>query len=122
MAIGDQSCNNYGPPILSRREMLRRAGMGFGSLALASLLLEDGLLESTASQDNGPLLRPTGPAKSMIFLFMGGGPSQIDTWDPKPLVHQLNGRNVPESIARGVPRIARSPLVNLYDSPNKFHR
>src|SRR5690348_10187911 len=100
-----QGCGNYGPPIFSRRELLRRAGMGFGSLALTSLLLEDGLL--TARESNTPK-RPTfaGKAKSVIFLFMGGGPSQVDTWDPKPALAKLDGKDVPESIARDIPRIA----------------
>ena len=41
---------------------------------------------------------------------MGGGPSQVDTFDPKPVLATLDGQDVPESIARDVPRIARSPL------------
>ena len=88
--------------------MLQRAGMGFGSLALASLLLEDGLLK--ARESNTPK-RPSFPGKaaSVIFLFMGGGPSQVDTWDPKPELTKLDGKDVPESIARDIPRIARSP-------------
>jgi hypothetical protein len=95
--------------------------MGFGSLALASLLLEDGLL--TARESNTPK-RPTfpGKAKSVIFLFMGGGPSQVDTWDPKPELAKLDGKDVPESIARDIPRIARSRLTRLYASPYKFTR
>jgi hypothetical protein len=118
-----QGCGNFGPPVLSRRELLQRAGLGFGTLALASLLLDDGLLaadEPRPSGDDGLGLRPTGQARSVIFLFMGGGPSQVDTWDPKPELARLNGQNVPESIARGVPRIARSPLTNLYASPYRF--
>src|SRR5262249_29990424 len=113
-----QGCGNYGPPALTRREMLRRAGLGFGTLALADLLMSDGLL---ASGGGTPLRRnPNATAKSVIFLFMGGGPSQVDTWDPKPELTRLNGQDVPESIARGIPRIARSPLTNLYASPYKF--
>ncbi|MCI0459592.1 MAG: DUF1501 domain-containing protein [Gemmataceae bacterium] len=115
-----QHCGNFGPPVMSRREMLQRVGMGFGSLALASLLLDDGLLTAT-NPDGSPLsLQPTGRARSVIFLFMGGGPSQVDTFDPKPLLTRLNGQNVPESIGRHVPRIARSPLTNLYASPYRF--
>src|SRR4051812_31369552 len=105
-----QDCGRYGPPIHSRRELLRRAGLGFGSLALAGLMLDDGRL--AASEPDGPALSPlpNGRARSVIFLFMGGGPSQVDTFDPKPELARLHGRDVPESIARGVPRIARSPL------------
>src|SRR5262249_4965541 len=100
---GNQHCGNFGPPILTRRAMLRRAGMRLGTLALASLLLDDGLLSAAEPDAENGLLRPTGKARSVIFLFMGGGPSQVDTWDPKPELTRLHGQNVPESIARGVP-------------------
>src|SRR5438270_450674 len=117
-----QHCGRFGPPLLSRRDLLRRAGCGFGMLALTSLLLDDGVLaaEPTQAQDDGLGLRPTGPARSVIFLFMGGGPSQVDTWDPKPELRRLHGQNVPDSIAETVPRIARAPLTNLYGSPYRF--
>lgn len=108
-----------GNEFLSRRNMLTRAGMGFGLLALADLLREDGLLASEPDRDGG-ILPATGKARSVIYLFMGGGPSQVDTWDPKPLLTRLNGQNVPESIGRDVPRIARAPLTNLFASPYRF--
>ena len=104
---------------MSRRDMLARAGMGFGLLALADLLQRDGVL-AAESNPNGLNLRPTGKARSVIFLFMGGGPSQVDTFDPKPLLQRLNGQHVPESIGREVPRIARAPLTNLFASPYRF--
>lgn len=115
-----QSCNSFGPPVLSRREMLQRAGMGFGMLALTQLLLEDKVLAVEPAREDGLNLQPTGKARSIIFLFMGGGPSQVDTWDPKPLLQRLGGQTVPDSIARDIPRIARSPLNNLYPSPYRF--
>jgi hypothetical protein len=93
-----QGCGNYGPPVCTRREMLQRAGMGFGTLALAGLLQEEGRL--CADESTVPLRPdPRAKAKSVIFLFMGGGPSQVDTWDPKPELTRLNGQDVPESIA-----------------------
>lgn len=120
------NCPGFGGPVTSRREMLRRAGMGFGSLALAGLMARDGLLaaEEASSKSSAPLPPPHFPptAKSVIFLFMGGGPSQVDTFDPKPLLGQLDGQQVPESIAKNIPRIARAPLVNLFGSPYKFAR
>src|SRR5436190_618554 len=71
-------------PMLSRREMLQRSGLGFGSLALAWLLGKEGRLAGAESA--APVPPPHFPprAKSVIFLFMGGGPSQVDTFDPKP--------------------------------------
>jgi hypothetical protein len=103
---------------MNRRDMLRRSVLGFGALGLCGSLLDDGLL----SADDTPL-SPTkleGKAKSVIFLFMGGGPSQVDTFDPKPGLTKLDGKDVPESIAADVPRIARAPLRHLYASPFKF--
>ncbi len=115
-----QPCGRFGPPLLSRRDMLARAGGGFGLLALADLLRRDGRLE--ASPPDGRALRPAGRARSVIFLFMGGGPSQVDTFDPKPEIARWAGQDVPPSIARGVPRIARAPLSNLFPSPYRFRR
>src|SRR5262249_7565353 len=115
----DQSCCTFGPPLLSRRQMLARAGAGFGLLALADLLRQDSLLASEG--EGGALrLREDAKAQSVIFLFMGGGPSQVDTWDPKPLLQRLDGQDVPASIARAIPRIARAPLSNLFASPYRF--
>ena len=115
-------CKNFGPPILSRREMLQRAGMGFGMLALTHLLMEDGVLAAEPSSADGLNLPVTGKTRSVIFLFMGGGPSQVDTFDPKPVLQRLHGQSVPDSIARDIPRIARAPLNNLYASPYRFKR
>ncbi|MCC6880888.1 MAG: DUF1501 domain-containing protein [Verrucomicrobiales bacterium] len=83
----------------SRRDFLARAGAGFGSLALAHLLGRTGAL---ASSGNAPLLRhhAFGRAKSVIFLFMEGGPSHIDLFDPKPLLNKLAGQQLPASFKR----------------------
>ena len=119
---GDACCGNYGPPLLSRREMLRRAGAGFGAVALAGLMAEEGLASGSGS---GSTARPphfAPRAKSVIFLFMGGGPSQVDTFDPKPLLTKLDGKDVPPSIAKDIPRIARAPLNNLFGSPYTFKK
>jgi hypothetical protein len=102
--------------------MLRRAGFGLGSLALTSLLLDDGVLRADDALATAPAVPGRGRARSVIFLFMGGGPSQVDTWDPKPLLGRLNGQDVPESIARTIPRIARAPLTGLFASPYRFVR
>ena len=106
-------------PVLDRRQALARCGLGVGSLALAALLAEDGRL---AYADGTPLdpRALKGPAKSLILLFMGGGPSHVDTFDPKPLLNKLDRQAVPESIARGIPRVARAPLTGLYGSPYAF--
>jgi uncharacterized protein (DUF1501 family) len=74
----------------SRRDMLAQAGGGFGAWALSSLL------SSTASAAAKSPVHPP-RAKSVIFLFMEGGPSGIDTFDPKPELDKLNGQKVPAS-------------------------
>ena len=91
----------------SRRAFLQRSGAGVGSLALTNLL-------SAASPHVAP------KAKSVIFLFMSGGPSQVDTFDPKPDLLRLAGKDVPESFARNVPKIKRAGLKNLMASPWTF--
>ncbi|HZY83872.1 MAG TPA: DUF1501 domain-containing protein, partial [Gemmataceae bacterium] len=117
----DEGCGNYGPPVWSRRDLLRRAGMGFGTLALIDLLRRDGLLAAEGDKAAAKVA-PKGKAKSVIFLFMGGGPSQVDTWDPKPELTKLDGKDVPDSIARDVPRVVRARLNGLFASPYKFRR
>lgn len=82
-----------------RRELLRRAGGGAGMLALASLLQDTGLLLPSARAANlNPLApRPAhfpGRAKSVIWLFMNGGPSQVDTWDYKPELIKSDGKEL----------------------------
>ena len=109
-------------PVCSRRNLLRRGTLGFGSIALAGLMADDGLLWA-AGIDPRPVV-PTQPAKAknVIFIFLSGGPGQVDTFDPKPELTKLHGQDVPPSIANDVPQIARSPLNNLLASPWKFQR
>ena len=106
---------NIRPPLLNRRNFATTAGLGAGSIALHSLLAND--VEQTA-QASAPHHPST--ASSVIFLFMSGGPSQVDTFDPKPELTRLAGQDVPESLAKKVPRIKRAGLSNLLESPWKF--
>jgi hypothetical protein len=94
---------------VSRRDFLARAGGGFGALALYSLLVEDGALPAlgatTPSRQDPLALRAghlPGTAKSVIFCFMDGGPSHLDTFDHKPLVNEYAGRPLPDSIERRI--------------------
>jgi hypothetical protein len=82
-------------PGMSRREMLVRGGGGFGALALASMLGE-GAARAATPRPATPWLIPA-RAKSCIFLFMEGGPSHIDMFDPKPRLDELAGRPLPDS-------------------------
>lgn len=87
-------------PASTRREFLERAGNGFGLLGLSYLLQR----ESRAAEFANPLARRPGHhparAKRCIFLFMTGGPSHMDLFDPKPLLNRLDGQPVPSSFGR----------------------
>ena len=85
--------------LTSRRDFLAKAGMGFGALPFASLLANDQKrINPLAPKKTDHPAR----AKSVIFLFMEGGPSHIDTFDPKPLLNKMHGKPVPKSVRKGV--------------------
>ncbi|MDF1658067.1 MAG: DUF1501 domain-containing protein [Verrucomicrobiales bacterium] len=101
----------------SRRDFLSASfGIGAGSLGLETLLAE----QSGKLAVGGSHFAPT--AERVIFLFMSGGPSQVDTFDPKPELAKLAGKDVPESIAATVPKIKRAGLKNLMASPWEFQQ
>src|SRR6185369_10790240 len=88
---------------LSRRHFLRNFGMGLGGIALAQLLGQDGFANATTPEHRGmpgaPHFAPK--ARRIIYLFMAGGPSQLETFDYKPLLNQRNGEDLPESVRMG---------------------
>src|SRR6266545_3447474 len=83
----------------NRREFLCDAFCGFGGLAFASMLYEQELRAGALNPlaPKAPHMPDKAKAKSVIFLFMAGGPSHIETFDPKPLLNQLNGQKRPAS-------------------------
>ena len=83
-------------PAMTRREALRHTGTGIGLLGLAALLGEVG--ELRAEEDNPLAAKPThfpGKAKRVIHIYLNGGPSQVDTFDPKPMLARYAGRTIP---------------------------
>jgi hypothetical protein len=76
----------------TRREFVRDACCGFGGLALASLLHDEQLRAAPISPLMSKQAHHAAKAKSVIFLFMAGGPSHLETFDPKPLLNKLNGQ------------------------------
>jgi len=80
---------------MSRRAMLRAAGCGFGMMGLQSLLAETAAAAATADPLAPKLPMFPARAKRVIFLFMHGGPSSIDTFDPKPYLDQNDGKPLP---------------------------
>ncbi|REK31417.1 MAG: DUF1501 domain-containing protein [Planctomycetota bacterium] len=120
---------------LKRRQFLASSANAVGALALTSMLSDDGLLaaeraESEESSDSDAAsvnpLEPKPPhfvprAKNCIFIFLAGGPSQIDLYDPKPKLVELNGQALPESMTENV-RFAfiKKESAKLAGSPRKF--
>jgi len=87
---------------LSRRGFLNRFGMGLGGLALANMMTPARLFAAGADHGilNGQLHFPA-KAKRVIYLFMAGGPSQIETFDYKPVLNQRHGEQLPDSVRQG---------------------
>jgi Protein of unknown function (DUF1501) len=85
-------------PLFTRRDWITQVGLGFGSWALLDLLSRDGRAAPLPANPLAPKW-PHFPAKakSVIFLMMAGGPSQMETFDPKPALNQLAGQRMPES-------------------------
>jgi hypothetical protein len=105
-------CRRYVAPALTRREMLLRCSNGFGAMALAALLREPAF----GASERPPHHRAK--ARSVIFLFMDGGPSQVDTFDPKPRLDREHGQPI---------KVPTQPtqfnnVGTVLRSPWKFHR
>src|ERR1700730_4378412 len=114
---------NLDAALLTRRELLRRGGMGFGWLGLAGGLGGGGLPRASAqaATDIKPL-PPKQPhfrarAKQVVHLFMNGGPSHVDTFDPKPLLDKYHGKPLPSANLR-----TERKTAGALRSPFKFQR
>src|SRR5262245_62987564 len=85
----------------TRRHFFGRCALGVGSMALASLLAEDAARASAPAP--GVARQPHFPAraKSVIYLFMAGGPSQLELFDPKPRLQALHGQPIPDEFIKG---------------------
>ncbi len=105
------------PSAFSRREALRRAACGFGHVALLGLMTSPAHADAASSNPLVPK-QPHFPAraKRVLFLFMHGGVSHVDTFDPKPKLAEMNGQPLP--IAK--PKFEFAPTGNLLASPWKF--
>jgi uncharacterized protein (DUF1501 family) len=107
--------------------MLRHAGFGFGTWALLDLLARDSVLSAaSAATSHNPLAakRPHfhARAKHVIFLFMQGGPSHIDTFDPKPLLRKLHGQPLPASAIEGLQLRFTKNDAAILGSPQTFRK
>jgi len=112
---GDPRCFRF-ERAHNRRDFLAKAGAGFGSLALTYLLGQQ-----SAGAAKSPVVSPLAAkgghfvprAKNVIFLFMEGGPSHLDLFDPKPLLHELAGKPIPPSFGKVITAMGEfnSPIL-----------
>jgi uncharacterized protein (DUF1501 family) len=128
MEKGDRMRPNEQAFLQARRQFFASSASGLGGIALASLLAGDGLLadEQPVSSDPSNPLRPQAPhfaprAKSCIFIFLAGAPSHVDLYDPKPVLQERNGQQLPKSLTEKV-RFAfiKKESAILMGSPRKF--
>ncbi len=122
-------CTGFAPTFgLSRRGFLNQFGMGLGAAALSSLMAREGLADlgqtSRSSSPNAVQgLHHAPKAKRVIYLFQAGGPSQMDLYDHKPLLNELQGQQLPESVRKGQRLTGMSghqASLPLVGSPFKF--
>ncbi|MEY4613375.1 MAG: hypothetical protein RL179_1348 [Planctomycetota bacterium] len=113
--------HSFDKPRVTRREMLTQSANGFGMLALSAMLAEEARADVKINSSAEDPLAPKAPhfpakAKRVIFLFMHGGPSQVDTFDYKPLLERDDGKPLPFS----KPRVVSGQTGNLLKSPWSF--
>jgi hypothetical protein len=111
----------------TRRHFFQQCGIGVGSIALADLMAASMQGSGTETAGNPLAPKPThfpARAKRVIFMFMAGGPSQLDLFDHKPMLNQLNGQPIPQSYLEGK-RFAfmdSSHRINLLGSRRSFQQ
>src|ERR1043166_9662255 len=112
--------------LIARRWFLRQCGVGLGSIALASLLGEDSARGAATPATTNPLA-PRQPhfkprARRVIYLFMGGAPSQLDLFDYKPSLAKYDGKPVPQEVVMGQKYAFIKPDAALFASEFKFSK
>jgi Protein of unknown function (DUF1501) len=110
--------------IQSRRRFFRDSACGIGSIALASLFQQEGRTAPAGLLNTNPIApkKPPfpGKAKNVIFLFMEGGPSQIDLFDPKPGLQKWHGKPLPASMTKDLRLAFTKPTAAVLASPRVF--
>ncbi len=113
-------CGRTLAPPLTRREMLRRCANGFGAVALAALLTERADSDGERTPGQLAALHHRARARNVIFLYMDGGPSQVDTFDYKPMLERYHGRD-PRSVFQVEPTQFDN-VGRVMASPWRFRR
>lgn len=111
------ACRRFSRPT-TRRELLWQAGAGFGTFALQAMLADEARAENAKALGLKGFPNFAPKAKRVIFVFLHGGPSQVDTFDPKPLLTRDHGK--PYSGPR--PRVVFAQTGNLLKSPWEFKK
>jgi hypothetical protein len=112
---------NDSRPTRTRREFIEDAFCGFGSIALAAMSMQD-LARAAQSHPLAPRPSHHAPkAKSVIFLFMSGGPSHLETFDPKPLLNQLDGQPRPKEFGEAKYQFVK-PDAKLIGTKRAFRK
>src|SRR5262249_37705185 len=103
---------------ITRRHFFEQAGFGIGAMALSSLMNEPSFAQTVRRK----IQHYTPKAKNVIFLFMAGGPSQLDLFDPKPLLNKYDNKPIPDELVKGerFAFIKGTPLC--LGSPFKFNQ
>ena len=115
--------------LLNRRDLFCRSGLGLGALGLIDMLRADGRLVAAAAEETSPLQPPSrarplaarpphfpGKAKRVIHFFLNGGPSHVDTFDPKPALARHAGQPLPETLT------TERKTGAAFPSPFRFQR
>lgn len=108
--VGPSGC-----PGITRRSFLADTGMGFTGLALGAMLSRDGVARATSGQHEG---QPTPRAKSVIWIFLCGGVSHVESFDPKPALNTFAGKAIDDTPYKGV--LSPDKLKDLV-APNPVH-
>jgi Protein of unknown function (DUF1501) len=109
---------------LTRRHFFRQSGFGIGTAALTGLLNNQLFANEIASTNPLAPKPPMHPAKakSIIYLFMAGAPSQVDLIDPKPTLQKYDGQNVPAELTKGERFLARRMSSSVAAPPEQRYR
>lgn len=108
-------------PTRTRREFIQDAFCGFGSVAMASMLLQDQARAGVINPLAAKAPHIPAKAKSVIFLFMSGGPSHLETFDPKPLLNQLHGQKRPAEFGEAKYQFV-TPTAKLIGTQRTFKK
>src|SRR5262245_60336081 len=108
----------------TRRRFLQHGSCNLGAIALSSLISKD----ARSAQAEAPSVTPLAPkapqfpptAKNVIFLFMSGGPSHLDLFDPKPQLQKWHGKPLPASLTKDLKLAFVKPSATVMASPRQF--